>query len=61
MKSLTLPFKEFEFRKDSRAEAPPDASQTNSAQTQLDVSDICELASEAGAFVMPSDSLGLRI
>ncbi|XP_067056263.1 NLR family CARD domain-containing protein 3-like isoform X2 [Acropora muricata] len=49
LKSLTLPFKDFEFRKDSKAEALPDASQTNSAQTQLDVSDICELASQTGA------------
>ena len=41
LKPLTLPFKE--FRKDSKA------SQTNSALTQLDVSDICELASQTGA------------
>ena len=41
LKSLTLPFKE--FRKDSKA------SQTNSALTQLDVSDICESASQTGA------------
>ena len=47
LKSLTLPFNEIEDRMDSKAEALADATQTISTLTQLDLSGICELETEA--------------
>ncbi|XP_067016976.1 NLR family CARD domain-containing protein 3-like isoform X2 [Acropora muricata] len=59
LKSLTLPIKMLKYRMDSEAEILADAPQTNSTLTQLDISGICEIETEAiceaPRFTQPQD------